>query len=247
MLNFPDFSIDRRVLFFSIAILATGTLLGTCITTAVLLPRVYDAEAVTQSLKGMNSLQSGRIAELATRKAADLGPARSQPLPPISPQLVAVLPTTPTEAARTTAPDTAAVTPPTTRMALQPTARPVARPAPPARPTTPVIARPASPVQNLPATAGLNPSAQAALAIRGASPAVVAKDQIGAVATATVTLEQAGITGLDSNGVRFKSGRQVAIGAEFPSGEKLISVNPADGRIVTDRRVIVVAKPQLEK
>lgn len=62
----------------------------------------------------------------------------------------------------------------------------------------------------------------------------------------SVTMEQAGIAGIDTNSVRFKSGRQILVGSEFGSGEKLISVNPADGKIVTDRRTIQLAKPPRE-
>lgn len=62
-------------------------------------------------------------------------------------------------------------------------------------------------------------------------------------ATPSVTLEQAGIAGIDTASVRFKSGRQISVGGEFPSGEKLISVSPGDGKIVTDRRIILLAKP----
>lgn len=58
-------------------------------------------------------------------------------------------------------------------------------------------------------------------------------------------MEQAGIAGIDTAGIRFKSGRHVLVGSEFPTGEKLVSVNPAEGRIVTDRRVIILAKPPL--
>lgn len=64
-----------------------------------------------------------------------------------------------------------------------------------------------------------------------------------AAALAGVTMEQAGIAGMDTAGVRFKSGRQINVGSEFPTGEKLLSVNPAEGRIVTDRRVITLIKP----
>lgn len=60
-----------------------------------------------------------------------------------------------------------------------------------------------------------------------------------------ITMEQAGIAGIDTASVRFKSGRQINVGGEFPTGEKLISVNPGEGRIVTDRRVILLAKPPM--
>ena len=52
------------------------------------------------------------------------------------------------------------------------------------------------------------------------------------------TFEQAGIAGIDSSGIHFRSGRRVAIGEPFPSGEKLLSIDPRNARIVTDRRVI---------
>lgn len=52
------------------------------------------------------------------------------------------------------------------------------------------------------------------------------------------TFEQAGIAGMDSSGIHFRSGRRVAIGEPFPSGEKLLSIDPRNARIVTDRRVI---------
>lgn len=68
-----------------------------------------------------------------------------------------------------------------------------------------------------------------------------------APAVPSVTLEQAGITSIDNTSVRFTSGRQVLVGTEFPSGEKLISISPVEGRIVTDRRVIMLTKPQQEK
>ena len=57
-------------------------------------------------------------------------------------------------------------------------------------------------------------------------------------------MDQAGIAGIDTAGIRFRSGRQVNIGSDFPTGEKLISVSPSEGRIVTDRRVINLIKPQ---
>ena len=59
-----------------------------------------------------------------------------------------------------------------------------------------------------------------------------------------ITMDQAGIAGIDTAGIRFRSGRQVNIGSDFPTGEKLISVSPSEGRIVTDRRVINLIKPQ---
>ena len=94
------------------------------------------------------------------------------------------------------------------------------------------------------------PRARDALASTPAAPAVPATQSAAVPAekpTPDITMEQAGIAGMDTVSVRFKSGRQVNVGGDFPSGEKLISVNPADGRIVTDRRTIILARPQPEK
>lgn len=56
-----------------------------------------------------------------------------------------------------------------------------------------------------------------------------------------VSMQQAGIAGLNQAAVHFVSGRVVQVGSTFPSGETLLSVDPGQGRIVTDRRVIVVS------
>jgi hypothetical protein len=57
-----------------------------------------------------------------------------------------------------------------------------------------------------------------------------------------ITMEQAGIAGMDTTTITFRSGRVVAIGGLFPSGEQLLSVDPVAGQFVTDRRVIVLSK-----
>lgn len=64
--------------------------------------------------------------------------------------------------------------------------------------------------------------------------------RIAIPSTVNTTFEQAGIAGMDTAGVEFRSGRRIAVGGDFPSGERLISVDPGTGRIVTDKRVIVL-------
>ena len=53
-----------------------------------------------------------------------------------------------------------------------------------------------------------------------------------------VTMQQAGIAAIDPGSVRFNSGRIVSIGERFPSGETLLSVDPAAGRVMTNQRAI---------
>lgn len=61
--------------------------------------------------------------------------------------------------------------------------------------------------------------------------------------TERVTKDEAGVAEIQASGVTFKSGRRVAVGDSFPSGEKLISVDPAIGEIITSKRRIVIKAP----
>ena len=56
-------------------------------------------------------------------------------------------------------------------------------------------------------------------------------------------MEQANVAALTSQSVRFRSGRVIEIGGYFPSGERLINIIPSEGRVVTDRRVIILQAP----
>jgi len=58
--------------------------------------------------------------------------------------------------------------------------------------------------------------------------------------TERVTKDEAGVADIQASGVTFKSGRRVAVGDSFPSGEKLVSVDPAIGEIITSKRRIVI-------
>lgn len=58
--------------------------------------------------------------------------------------------------------------------------------------------------------------------------------------TERVTKEEAGLAEVNAGGVTFKSGRRVAVGDSFPSGEKLVSIDPRIGEIITSKRRIVI-------
>lgn len=58
--------------------------------------------------------------------------------------------------------------------------------------------------------------------------------------TERVTKDEAGLSDVQAGAVTFKSGRRVAVGDSFPSGEKLISVDPRIGEIITSKRRIVI-------
>lgn len=60
------------------------------------------------------------------------------------------------------------------------------------------------------------------------------------LAVEAVSQSQAQVADLSSTGVRMKSGLTISIGGKFPSGEKLIAVDPAKHQIVTDQRTIVL-------
>lgn len=61
-----------------------------------------------------------------------------------------------------------------------------------------------------------------------------------AVKIVKATFSQANISGIDGNGITFKTGLVVSIGGTFPSGEKLLSVSPTDKKIVTNQRIILL-------
>lgn len=58
--------------------------------------------------------------------------------------------------------------------------------------------------------------------------------------TERVTKDEAGLADVHAGAVVFKSGRRVSVGEAFPSGERLLSVDPTLGEIVTSRRRIVL-------
>lgn len=86
------------------------------------------------------------------------------------------------------------------------------------------------------------PAPEVAAPATAAQPSAIPAVAPGAIEV--VSAQQANIAALQSNGVRFMSGRFVAVGETFPSGEKLLRVLPAQGRIITDRRTIQIKEAQ---
>ena len=67
------------------------------------------------------------------------------------------------------------------------------------------------------------------------------------VATAVKTLriegvsaDKAGVERLSATAVHLRAGRVVKVGALFPSGERLLAVEPENGRIITNQRQILM-------
>lgn len=82
------------------------------------------------------------------------------------------------------------------------------------------------------------PSASASPA---AAPAASGAQTAATSAVVRITPEQANIESLTGQSVHFRSGRVIARGDLFPSGERLVNVIPSEGKIVTDRRVIILS------
>ncbi|MCX8018467.1 MAG: hypothetical protein N2690_11290, partial [Rhodocyclaceae bacterium] len=100
--------------------------------------------------------------------------------------------------------------------------------------------RPAQASAQVPLSAA--PAPEVAAPATAAQPSAIPAVAPGAIEV--VSAQQANIAALQSNGVRFMSGRFVAVGETFPSGEKLLRVLPAQGRIITDRRTIQIKEAQ---
>lgn len=203
-----------------------GACLGVGVSMVITTPRISDLEATVVSLVSLNELQAQTF-------AAERQSNRQAAVVLVAPALISSIPVTiPTEQT----PTKVVSAPPIQTLAVQDPAPAVVR-VPPRRPGK-VNPSNSSAVASRPVAAPTAPSPAASVS---PAPALTASP---IATTAPITLEQAGITGIDATGIRFKSGRQVSVGGEFPTGEKLLSVNPADGRIVTDRRVIVLTRPQ---
>lgn len=89
-----------------------------------------------------------------------------------------------------------------------------------------------------PAADGVNPVVPAA---QPKATAPVERDNNAP--TQRVTKDEAGLSEVEPGGVTFKSGRRVAVGDSFPSGERLVSVDPSIGEIITTKRRIVLKAP----
>ncbi|MFZ3116788.1 MAG: hypothetical protein WA159_00560, partial [Variovorax sp.] len=80
------------------------------------------------------------------------------------------------------------------------------------------------------------PAARAEPPVTAAAPAPASMNG----PTERVTKDEEGLADVHAGAVVFKSGRRVSVGEAFPSGERLLSVDPTLGEIVTSRRRIVL-------
>lgn len=163
-------------------------------------------------------------------------PAVTTPTPVTTPPAPAQHARPPASAAVTTS--QAVSKPPVAQVAVKPAPvasqhKPPAQPQPaaaakPATPPAPVTQQPA-PVQARPA-----PTSQPA-AVTAEELALAMKNKIEGV-----TATKAGILRLQPDVVEFTSGRKVRKGEIFPSGEKLLSVDPKTGRVITNMRQLII-------
>lgn len=61
--------------------------------------------------------------------------------------------------------------------------------------------------------------------------------------TEGVPAEKAGVRGLERDTVLLKNGNTVRVGGHFPSGEKLLQVDPENGLVVTNQRQLLLFFP----
>lgn len=145
---------------------------------------------------------------------------------------------------------------PQTPPAAAPQSKPVAPPAATAKPAqapTPTAKAPPPAPQPAPqqaAAAQVAPVAQQApaappppvVAMQSKAQPVTAEELAAASAKKieVMAMARVGVAKLHPNEVEFASGRRVRTGELFPSGEKLLKVDPVDGRIVTNERQLIV-------
>lgn len=90
----------------------------------------------------------------------------------------------------------------------------------------------------------LVPAAAPAAPTAAAAAPATESSSVNASAVVRISPEQANIEALTGQSVRFRSGRVVERGELFPSGERLLNVVPSEGKIITDRRVIILTVNQ---
>lgn len=202
--------------------------------------RASQAEAA--NLKGKVSLLEIALnqAQPYVVKLDELPPAPPvvEQITPVQVQPAAVAPVKATAVATPTAPAQAAA--PQPRPATPAPAAVVKPPATPATLSTaaavPQVAKAApSQAQPAPPPAPVQPQVSVAQPVTSEELAAAAKNKIEGVSSVT-----AGISRLTPDAVEFVSGRRVRTGELFPSGEKLLKVDPASSRIITNQRQLLI-------
>lgn len=250
---------NRHVIVVASAVFLTGSLTGAGITYFALLDHVQTANQTSRSLLTVTKSQSLMLANLqleAPLQASSRAPAllplpSSSPSSAVQPSVAPVSPPAVEVASSVQVAQPASVPKPAAAAQLQVTAtdRSAARASakPPASPPTksskevPEAVRPSTARETPPSTVATHGPAVARSAVAPANNAP--PSPAPAQPANVISMEKAGISGIDTAGVRFASGREVNVGGTFPNGEVLVSVNPVEGRIVTDSRVILIAKP----
>lgn len=159
-----------------------------------------------------------------------------QPAPSVTPQAAAPI-------AATQAKPPAVAPTVTLPKPAQPPAQVKPAPTPPQQPPQPSkpVPAPAQPaVQAKPIAA---PAQPAPAVPQGETSPVTADEIKRAMANNRIegiSSEKANIVKLSQDVIEFKSGRKVRKGEKFPSGEKLLGVDPTSGRIITDQRQLLI-------
>lgn len=234
---------------------ATGLsagLLGTVLSATVVM--LYHVEVVRESQKTAATLRSKiSLLEVALNQAQPytlsleeapaprIEPVTVQPSPVAQVQVATVKPAQ--QPVVPAVPSTPAPPPPT--LARPPANAPSVQPGQQVKPAAPVATQPA-PQQHavvakpLPAAPVAQPAPAAPVKPAATS---VAPDELAAAMKKKIevmSMARVGVAKLHADTVEFASGRRVRTGELFPSGEKLLKVDPADGRIVTNERQLIV-------
>jgi hypothetical protein len=212
-----------------LAIFLTGAFLGTGVSIYFYHKKIVATGSMNRTLLAANKNLQNLMARMSLAQETSL----ETPMP-VGQPTQSILPSglVPPQQAHITPKQSTAPTAQTTKQAR---VAPTTAASPKYTPTPPVVSLvlpTAAPQVNVPAAAPTTTSQPQTAAPTAAN-----------TPTPAISMEQAGISGVDASGIQFKSGRRVLIGELFPSGEKLISALPGEGKIVTDRRTILLAKP----
>jgi hypothetical protein len=226
--------ITLPIAIITTAIFLTGAAIGTGVSIYFYHKKIVSTTGMNRTLLASNKNLQNLMARMSLAQEASL----EVPAPAGQPQPVQATATS-AQAAPTVA-QSVSIAKPIIPPAVQPPrqAKPVAN--------TPSIQRnglTTSVVSSTPAASMTTPTPSQTTTAQQVAPQPATPAAASTPSSPAISMEQAGISGIDTSGIQFKSGRRVLVGELFPSGEKLISSLPGEGKIVTDRRTILLAKP----
>jgi len=209
------------------------------------LDEINRAQAVLHSwLDHLASAEPDVFGDLAATAPALVAATGNKPVsgPAVNPATSPVAQAQPQESPQTTPPVQRPA--PQQRPALAQAPAPQ-RTVPPAHPNiAPPVQAASSPAPSVASGAASAQAVPAPAPVPVPAPASAPADAPAAVAGASpvvrITLQEANIAALSGQSVQFRSGRVVERGELFPSGERLVNVVPSEGKIVTDRRTIIL-------